>query len=62
MLKQALGVSVLSYQKRFDNVLHVMHNPQKPLVDTRYNEMFKYNEMLTGANPIVAVMPYGGLI
>jgi DNA-directed RNA polymerase beta subunit len=61
MLKQALGVYSLAYKNRFDNLAHVMHYPQKPLIETRYNKMFKYDEMLTGANPIVAVMPYGGL-
>jgi hypothetical protein len=60
MFKQALGVYSLAYKNRFDTIAHVMHYPQKPLVGTRYDKMLHYDEMLSGANPIVAVMTYGG--
>ena len=60
MLKQALGIYSLAFQKRFDTVTHVMHYPQKPMVETRFNKMLNYDEMLTGCNPIVAVLTYGG--
>lgn len=59
MFKQALGVYSLSYQSRFDTVSHVLHYPQKPLVQTRYDKMLKYDEMLSGCNPIVAIACYG---
>jgi intein/homing endonuclease len=59
MVKQALGVYSLSHKNRFDTVAHVLHYPQKPLVNTRYDKMFKYDEMLTGCNPIVAIACYG---
>ena len=60
MLKQALGVYALSYKNRFDTISHVMQYPQKPLVETKYNKMLHYDEMLTGFNPIVAVACYTG--
>jgi DNA-directed RNA polymerase beta subunit len=60
MLKQALGVYALSYKNRFDTISHVMQYPQKPLVETKYNKMLHYDEMLTGFNPIVAVSCYTG--
>jgi DNA-directed RNA polymerase beta subunit len=60
MLKQALGVYSLAYKNRFDTISHVMQYPQKPLVETKYNKMLHYDEMLTGFNPIVAVACYGG--
>jgi DNA-directed RNA polymerase II subunit RPB2 len=60
MLKQALGVYSLAFQKRFDTVTHVMHYPQKPMVETKFNKMLNYDEMLTGCNPIVAIATYGG--
>ena len=60
MLKQALGVYSLAFKQRFDTVTHVMHYPQKPMVETRFNKMLNYDEMLTGCNPIVAVLTYGG--
>jgi DNA-directed RNA polymerase II subunit RPB2 len=60
MVKQALGVYALSFKERFDTVVHVMHYPQKPLVSTKFDKMLKYDEMLTGCNPIVAIATYGG--
>jgi len=60
MMKQALGVYALSYQQRFDTIAHVMNYPQKPLVETKYNQMLNYDEMLTGCNPIVAIGCCGG--
>jgi len=60
MLKQALGFYALSHNKRFDTISHVLHYPQKPMVETKYNAMFKYDEMLTGSNPIVAITVYTG--
>lgn len=62
MLKQALGVYSLAYKNRFDTISHVMQYPQKPLVETKYNKMLHYDEMLTGFNPIVAVACYTGWI
>jgi DNA-directed RNA polymerase II subunit RPB2 len=60
MVKQALGVYSLAFKERFDTVVHVMHYPQKPLVSTKFDKMLKYDEMLTGCNPIVAILTYGG--
>ena len=62
MFKQALGIYSLAYQNRFDTVAHVLHYPQKPLIETRYNKILHYDEMLSGINPVVAIMSYGGLI
>lgn len=60
MLKQALGIYALSFNKRFDTISHVMQYPQKPLIETKYNKMLHYDEMLTGCNPIVAIACYTG--
>jgi DNA-directed RNA polymerase II subunit RPB2 len=60
MVKQALGVYSLAFQHRFEAVTHVMHYPQKPMVSTKFDSMLKYDEMLTGCNPIVAIATYGG--
>jgi DNA-directed RNA polymerase II subunit RPB2 len=60
MVKQALGIYALSHAQRFDTVAHVMHYPQQPLVQTKFDKMFKYDEMLTGCNPVVAIATYGG--
>jgi len=60
MMKQALGMYALSHKGRFDTISHVMHYPQKPLVETKYNSILHYDEMLTGINPIVAIACYTG--
>jgi DNA-directed RNA polymerase II subunit RPB2 len=60
MVKQALGVYSLAFKERFDTVSHVMHYPQKALVSTKFDKMLKYDEMLTGCNPVVAILTYGG--
>ena len=60
MVKQALGMYSLAFKERFDTISHIMHYPQKPLVSTRYDKMLKYDEMLTGCNPVVAILTYGG--
>lgn len=60
MMKQALGIYALSHRQRFDTITHVMHYPQKPLVETKYNKMLHYDDMLTGCNPIVAITCYTG--
>jgi len=60
MVKQALGIYSLAFKDRFDTISHVMHYPQKPLVSTKFDKMLKYDEMLTGCNPIVAILTYGG--
>lgn len=60
MMKQALGIYALSFKNRFDTITHVMHYPQKPLIETKYNKILNYDEMLTGFNPIVAISCYTG--
>lgn len=60
MMKQALGFPSYGINQRFDTVYHSLHYPQKPLVETKYNKMFHYDELLTGCNPIVAITVYGG--
>lgn len=60
MVKQALGVYSLAFKERFDTISHIMHYPQKPIISTKFQEMLNYDEMLTGCNPIVAILTYGG--
>lgn len=60
MGKQALGIPALSYNRRTDTLLHVLHYPQKPLVYTKAAEILKINEMPSGVNAIVAIACYSG--
>lgn len=60
MGKQALGLPLLSYNLRADTLLHVLYYPQRPIVCTKAAEIFKFNDMPSGINAIVAVMCYTG--
>jgi DNA-directed RNA polymerase II subunit RPB2 len=60
MAKQALGVPLLSYELRSDTIMHVMDYPQRPLVNTKAANFLGYDELPSGANPIVAIMPKEG--
>ncbi|MCC6034182.1 MAG: DNA-directed RNA polymerase subunit B [Desulfurococcaceae archaeon] len=60
MAKQALGLSTASFQRRVDTRGHLLHYPQKPLVETRAIEIIGYNERAAGQNMIVAIYAYTG--
>lgn len=60
MAKQALGIPVETYNNRSDTMMYVMDYPQRPLVSTKAAEYMGFNEMPSGANPIVAIMPKEG--
>ena len=60
MGKQALGVPMLSYKHRADNLIYMLHYPQRPLVTTKVADMMGYNEMPSGINAIVAIAAYTG--
>lgn len=60
MAKQALGVPVETYNLRTDTIMHVMDYPQRPIVSTKTAEFLGFNDMPSGANPIVAIMPKEG--
>lgn len=60
MGKQAMGMVCLSHLIRTDTILHVLRNPQKPLVYTKPSEMMGFNDMPSGINAIVAIACYGG--
>ena len=60
MGKQAMGMVCLSHLIRTDTIIHVLQNPQKPLVYTAPSEMMGFNDMPSGINAIVAIACYGG--
>jgi len=60
MAKQALGLYAANFQLRTDSRSHLLHYPQKPLVQTRALEVMGYNDRPAGQNFIVAVMSYTG--
>ena len=60
MGKQAMGVPVETFNNRADTSLYVMTYPQKPLVKTHFSDVLKINEMPSGANVVIAIMPKEG--
>jgi DNA-directed RNA polymerase II subunit RPB2 len=60
MGKQAIGVSTLNYQDRFDMHQLVLDYPQRPLVTTRIQGIRKQGALPSAQEVVVAIMCYGG--
>lgn len=58
--KQAMGVYALNYQMRMDTTAHILQYTQKPLITTKHQEMFGFDNIPAGQNAIVAIMCYSG--
>lgn len=60
MLKQAIGINVSNFDSRFDTVNHILHYPQKALVQTRCAQLLHADKLPNGINAIVAIMTFTG--
>ncbi|MDC3332858.1 hypothetical protein OAV62_01310 [bacterium] len=60
MMKQAIGLYAQNFQTRFDTISHVLHYPQKRMINTRYSTMCGMDENPTGTNVVVAIACYTG--
>jgi DNA-directed RNA polymerase subunit B len=60
MAKQSLGLSCTNYRKRPDTRGHLLHYPQKPMVQTKPMDFVAFNERPAGQNFVVAVISYHG--
>lgn len=60
MAKQALGLYASNFNLRFDSRAHVLHYPQKPIVQTKFLDIIGYNDRPAGQNFIIAVLSYTG--
>src|SRR3989338_1677953 len=58
--KQALGFYAANYPVRMDMDVNILHNPQKPVVQSIMHPISGYEQKPAGQNMIVAVMSYHG--
>jgi len=60
MAKQALGIHSTNILLRVDSRSHVLHYPQKPIVDTKPMNIIGYDFRPSGQNCVVAVISFEG--
>lgn len=60
MAKQSLGIPAANYRMRPDTRGHLLHYPQKPMVQTQTMDFVGYNHRPAGQNFCIAVMSYHG--
>jgi DNA-directed RNA polymerase II subunit RPB2 len=60
MGKQALGVYSTAFRHRMDTMGHILHYPQKPMVNTETSKYVHSSDLPSGQMPIVAIACYTG--
>jgi DNA-directed RNA polymerase II subunit RPB2 len=60
MGKQAVGVPISNFQKRYDTFTNILSYPQKPLVDTKVSNYLNLNKLPSGINVIIAIATWTG--
>ena len=60
MGKQAMGTYTTAFRSRMDTMAHVLHYPQKPMVNTETSKYVHSDVLPSGQMPIVAIACYTG--
>lgn len=58
--KQAMGVYTTNFDQRMDKSSYVLTYPMRPLIDTRFMNIIRLNEIPSGEVVIVAIASYSG--
>jgi len=58
--KQALGMYATNFNQRIDTSGYILHYPQKPLVNNKYDVYSNMDMLPNGENLIVSIMTYSG--
>ena len=60
MGKQAMGIYSTSFRERMDTMAHILHYPQKPIVNTESSKYVHSDTLPSGQMPIIAIACYTG--
>jgi DNA-directed RNA polymerase II subunit RPB2 len=60
MGKQAMGIFSTAFKKRMDTMAHILHYPQKPIVNTEPSKYVHSDDLPSGQMAIVAIACYTG--
>ena len=60
MGKQAMGIYSTAFRHRMDTMAHILHYPQKPIVNTENSKYVHSDTLPSGQMPIVAIACYTG--
>jgi DNA-directed RNA polymerase II subunit RPB2 len=60
MGKQAMGIYSTAFRSRMDTMAHILHYPQKPMVNTETSKYVHSDDLPSGQMPIVAIACYTG--
>ena len=60
MGKQAMGIYSTAFRQRMDTMAHILHYPQKPMVNTEPSKYVHSADLPSGQMPIVAIACYTG--
>ncbi len=60
MGKQAMGIYSTAFRNRMDTMAHILHYPQKPIVNTESSKYVHSDTLPSGQMPIVAIACYTG--
>jgi len=60
MGKQAMGIYSTAFRNRMDTMAHILHYPQKPIVNTENSKYVHSDTLPSGQMPIIAIACYTG--